>query len=105
MYSGVATEDTGKSIRRDLLSPFCRSREAERKKEKKEKKRKKKEGKKSRAVTHYPRDSVPYPCGGQREREREREREKNADDEKRRRGGKGSRRLTSQPHERERGIK
>lgn len=56
-------------------------------------------GKKSRAVTHYPRDSVLYPCG-----------KKNANDEKRRRDGqrrrgKGSGRLTSRPHERERGIK
>lgn len=57
-------------------------------------------GKKSRAVTHYPRDSVLYPCG----------KKKNANDEKRRRDGqrrrgKGSERLTSRPHERERGIK
>lgn len=72
--------------------------------ERKGDRKREREREKIRAVTHYPRDSIPYP-----RRERKRGGKKSADDENRRRsergGRKGSDRLTSQPHERERGTK
>lgn len=68
-----------KHLSLDLLSPFVSS--FERREMGRERER---EGKKIRAVTHYPRDSVPYP---RRERKRG-GKKKRENDENRRRGAK-----------------